>query len=90
MSNSANQESGKVKVVIKKQRWYLGGIASAMAAACTHPLDLLKVKYVARANILSRETPSLDDQYFHFPCLFCVGYVCEVLNNNPDFTLTIS
>ncbi|XP_003382862.1 PREDICTED: mitochondrial dicarboxylate carrier-like [Amphimedon queenslandica] len=27
----------------KKQRWYLGGLASAGAAACTHPLDLLKV-----------------------------------------------
>ena len=24
-------------------RWYLGGLASASAAACTHPLDLLKV-----------------------------------------------
>lgn len=24
-------------------RWYLGGLASATAAACTHPLDLLKV-----------------------------------------------
>jgi dicarboxylate transporter 10 len=24
-------------------RWYLGGLASAAAAACTHPLDLLKV-----------------------------------------------
>lgn len=24
-------------------RWYFGGIASAMAACCTHPLDLLKV-----------------------------------------------
>ena len=24
-------------------RWYLGGVASAAAAACTHPLDLLKV-----------------------------------------------
>nr|AKN21602.1 slc25a-34 [Schmidtea mediterranea] len=23
--------------------WYFGGVASAMAAACTHPLDLLKV-----------------------------------------------
>ena len=27
----------------RPQRWYLGGIASAGAAACTHPLDLLKV-----------------------------------------------
>jgi len=24
-------------------RWYFGGVASAMAASCTHPLDLLKV-----------------------------------------------
>lgn len=31
------------KVTVKKHRWYLGGIASAMAACCTHPLDLLKV-----------------------------------------------
>ncbi len=23
--------------------WYFGGVASAMAAACTHPLDLIKV-----------------------------------------------
>ena len=26
----------------KTHRWYLGGVASASAAACTHPLDLLK------------------------------------------------
>jgi len=32
------------KVVVKKQRWYLGGVASAMAVLFTHPLDLLKVK----------------------------------------------
>lgn len=32
-----------LKTVAKKHRWYLGGIASAMAACCTHPLDLLKV-----------------------------------------------
>ena len=38
--------SGAVKVTAKKHRWYLGGIASAMAAACTHPLDLLKVGLV--------------------------------------------
>ncbi|KAL3311641.1 hypothetical protein Ciccas_009775 [Cichlidogyrus casuarinus] len=24
-------------------RWYFGGVASAMAASCTHPLDLIKV-----------------------------------------------
>lgn len=32
-----------MKTTPKKHRWYLGGIASAMAACCTHPLDLLKV-----------------------------------------------
>ncbi|KAM7536263.1 hypothetical protein Aperf_G00000086716 [Anoplocephala perfoliata] len=31
------------KKVAKAGYWYFGGIASAMAAACTHPLDLLKV-----------------------------------------------
>ena len=36
--------SGAVKVTAKKHRWYLGGFASAMAACCTHPLDLLKVR----------------------------------------------
>lgn len=26
-------------------RWYFGGLASAGAACCTHPLDLLKVEH---------------------------------------------
>ena len=45
--------SGTVKVTVKKHRWYLGGIASAMAACCTHPLDLLKV------HTPSKQFPSL-------------------------------
>lgn len=28
----------------KISRWYFGGVASAGAACCTHPLDLLKVQ----------------------------------------------
>lgn len=28
----------------KLARWYFGGLASAGAAACTHPLDLIKVQ----------------------------------------------
>lgn len=28
----------------KLARWYFGGLGSAGAACCTHPLDLLKVK----------------------------------------------
>ena len=43
VTEGAKPASGAVKVTAKKHRWYLGGIASAMAAACTHPLDLLKV-----------------------------------------------
>lgn len=40
----ASQGSAQTtKTAPKKHRWYLGGIASAMAACCTHPLDLLKV-----------------------------------------------
>jgi dicarboxylate transporter 10 len=27
----------------KLSRWYFGGLGSAGAACCTHPLDLLKV-----------------------------------------------
>lgn len=42
--------SETVKVTAKKHRWYLGGIASAMAAACTHPLDLLKVGSQCKAS----------------------------------------
>ncbi|XP_031563351.1 mitochondrial dicarboxylate carrier-like [Actinia tenebrosa] len=41
----------KPKVIVKKQRWYLGGIASAMAACCTHPLDLLKVHLQTQQNV---------------------------------------
>ena len=34
------EEPASQKPVV--HRWYLGGLASASAAACTHPLDLLK------------------------------------------------
>ncbi|XP_050299148.1 mitochondrial dicarboxylate carrier [Anthonomus grandis grandis] len=40
MTNSPSTKSIKESMV---PRWYFGGIASAMAACCTHPLDLLKV-----------------------------------------------
>lgn len=36
MSSSNNPE-------LKVPKWYFGGLASAAAASCTHPLDLLKV-----------------------------------------------
>ncbi|KAL9957443.1 hypothetical protein ACROYT_G039077 [Oculina patagonica] len=46
--------SGAVKVAAKKHRWYLGGIASAMAACCTHPLDLLKVHLQTQQQVTQR------------------------------------
>lgn len=47
----------------KVQRWYLGGLASAGAAACTHPLDLLKVRSIIvspSTNFLSTSGPPSD------------------------------
>lgn len=46
--------TGAVKVTAKKHRWYLGGIASAMAASCTHPLDLLKVHLQTQQKVEQR------------------------------------
>lgn len=40
----ARHREQRAKPVTVVHRWYLGGIASAAAAACTHPLDLLKVR----------------------------------------------
>lgn len=36
-------------------RWYFGGLSSAGAACCTHPLDLLKVTYLSTfVNYISK------------------------------------
>lgn len=45
-SGQARQNSRKMAANDKSKkfsRWYFGGIGSAGAACCTHPLDLLKV-----------------------------------------------
>lgn len=34
-------------------RWYFGGLASAGAACCTHPLDLIKVHFQTASTNLS-------------------------------------
>lgn len=34
----------KDKKVVRVSKWYFGGVASAIAACITHPLDLLKVQ----------------------------------------------
>jgi hypothetical protein len=33
-----------VMMAAKQPPWYLGGLASCVAAVCTHPLDLIKVR----------------------------------------------
>jgi dicarboxylate transporter 10 len=46
VARAAGGQDGSPAAFPPKQvvhRWYLGGLASAAAAACTHPLDLLKV-----------------------------------------------
>lgn len=42
---------------IKVPKWYFGGCASAMAASCTHPLDLLKV-HLQTTSQLAGNAPS--------------------------------
>lgn len=70
----ANHGGQRAKPVTVVHRWYLGGLASAAAAACTHPLDLLKV-CAPRPPALRREVwPSIpqdvvcDVQAFTFFC----------------------
>jgi len=41
----ADESKPKTKMVAK---WYHGGLASAGAACCTHPLDLLKVRFSSK------------------------------------------
>ena len=45
-------------------RWYFGGLASAGAACCTHPLDLLKVHL--QESMLSRSNPIGSAKFFVF------------------------
>lgn len=56
---SVSQEVNTVRMVparqkIKSHRWYLGGLASAGAAAVTHPLDLLKVHLQTQQEVQRR------------------------------------
>lgn len=46
----------------KMSRWYFGGLASAGAACCTHPLDLLKVGVlrIRFAEYICRELEQYD------------------------------
>jgi len=50
------QSKPKTKIVA---RWYFGGLGSAGAACCTHPLDLLKVYFT---GIISRFFGSTKNQ----------------------------
>ncbi|XP_064406845.1 mitochondrial dicarboxylate carrier-like [Halichondria panicea] len=51
-SVSASEPKKVTTVRSKGHRWYLGGLASAGAAACTHPLDLLKVHLQTQQEVV--------------------------------------
>lgn len=72
--------SGAVKVTAKKHKWYLGGIASAMAACVTHPLDLLKVIYTIKTVINLKAWTVILRIIF--------GQYCGVFFILPQFLLT--
>ncbi|XP_022252936.1 mitochondrial dicarboxylate carrier-like [Limulus polyphemus] len=60
-------EEPSLPVIMKKQenrlaRWYFGGMASAGAACCTHPLDLLKLCSTPRAALMTVSQLSMYDQ----------------------------
>ena len=61
------------KVLVKRQRWYLGGVASGMAVCVTHPLDLLKVCTVAIPTKMSQ----IVAKYFR------VGQMIKIGGNRP-------
>ena len=50
MADTKSQRIGK---------WYFGGIASAGAACCTHPLDLLKVHLQTAGKVTTGPKPNL-------------------------------
>lgn len=57
----------------KLARWYFGGLASAGAACCTHPLDLLKVNKNIACLILN-----LPKSYYHFFRKLTIKFVNEI------------
>ena len=77
---SANKPLAGGEVVEQKKpakrlpKWYHGGVASAAAACCTHPLDLIKVclfklnevKFLNSCNSLIRSY-----EYFTFLVFLC-------------------
>ncbi|KAJ6220883.1 hypothetical protein RDWZM_006695 [Blomia tropicalis] len=45
---------------IRVSKWYFGGLASAGAACCTHPLDLIKVHFqTAKNSLIDGSRPTL-------------------------------
>lgn len=54
----------------KLSRWYFGGIGSAGAACCTHPLDLLKVKVQLKEEKMFTQ---IGFRKCYFPC----RYTCK-------------
>ena len=59
MTSSPSSDGGKS--AHRMGKWYFGGVASAMAACCTHPLDLVKVRF-KKKSFSSHVTQMVSDK----------------------------
>ena len=62
----------------RQSRWYFGGIASAGAACCTHPLDLLKVHLQTGSGVASEATNKVSVQATSKTNVSLIGHVTKV------------
>ena len=53
----------------RKSRWYFGGLASAGAACCTHPLDLIKAR-IKQAHYSATLVAATDSLPIHRPTIY--------------------
>jgi len=60
---TSEQSKPKTKIVA---RWYFGGLGSAGAACCTHPLDLLKVVLSCHLCLHFGKSCKLYNKYYLF------------------------
>ena len=62
----------------RQSRWYFGGIASAGAACCTHPLDLLKVHLQTGSGVASAAADKVSSQVTSKANVSLIGHVTKV------------
>lgn len=71
----------------RQSRWYFGGIASAGAACCTHPLDLLKVHLQTGSGVASAAADKVSSQATSKTNVSLIGHVTKVgVERNMKYT----